>query len=294
GDFERPALTRALEERRVIQGTIMRSTIHTVSAADYWPMTIGVRRLRRAWLLRAWRARFEHLDPQAMADAARGELQAGPLRMRELVARLAARGFPKDIVPWVGHWVDLVRVPPSGTWERRRADLFGLAETWLEPAPVTEAEGIGLLVRRFLGAYGPAPDRDIAGWMGLPVSQVRPIIERLGLERLVDEAGKELLDLPGGGLPDPETPAPVRFLAVWDPVLLVHQRRTGILPEAFRPRFNDSRNPQSMNAFLIDGQVAGSWRYANGRIEVSPFRDLRTAERRAVEAEADRLAAFHT
>lgn len=291
--LERAALTRALEERRVVQGTIMRSTIHTVSAADYWPMTIGVRRLRRAWLQRAWRIALDGVDTEAMAAAARDELGDGPLRMAELVARLAARGYPKAVVPWVGHWVDLVRVPPSGTWERRRADLFGLAEAWLPPATVDEAQGIELLVRRFLGAYGPAPLRDISGWMGLPVNEVRPIAARLELERLQGDDGGELLDLPGATLPDEDTPAPIRLLAVWDPVMLAHNRRTGVLPEAYRPRFFDSRHAQSMNAFLIGGQVAGSWRYADGRVDLTPFRALTRAERGDLEAEADRLAAFH-
>src|SRR5918995_953579 len=39
-------------------------------------------------------------------------------------------------------WMDVVRVPPSGTWERRRADLYALAEDWIGPCDVTEEEGL--------------------------------------------------------------------------------------------------------------------------------------------------------
>src|SRR5919109_4994554 len=47
--FERGSLTRALEARDVIQGTLMRTTIHLVSRADYWPLAIAIRHARRAW-----------------------------------------------------------------------------------------------------------------------------------------------------------------------------------------------------------------------------------------------------
>ena len=84
------------------------------------------------------------------------------------------------------------------------------------------------------------------------------------LRRFVDEAGKELLDLPRAPLPDPETPAPVRFLPTWDATLLVHARRTLILPEAYRERIFHVRAPHSFPTFLVDGQVAGTWRYEDG------------------------------
>ena len=99
----------------------------------------------------------------------------------------------------------------------------------------------------------------------------------------------ELVDLPDGPLPDPETPAPVRFLPTWDAALLVHARRTLILPEEHRPRVFNTKMPQSVGTFLVDGAIAGAWR-PDGTIE--PFQPLSKAQRKAVEAEAARLAAF--
>jgi hypothetical protein len=84
--------------------------------------------------------------------------------------------------------------------------------------------------------------------------------ERLELRRLNDERGGELLDLPDAPLPDPETPAPVRFLPTWDASLLVHARRTGILPEEHRPKVFNTKTPQSVPTFLVDGRVEGAWR----------------------------------
>ena len=292
-DFAKPMLTRALEERRVIQATMMRATIHIVSAADYWPMTAGVRRIRREWVEGATQRDTGQLDTGAVARAVREELAAGPLQMKQLAARMEARGFAPAAARWAGAWVDLVRVPPSGTWERRRADVFGLADTWLPPIDVTEEEGMEHLIRRYLGGFGPAPLKDIAGWMGVSVGQMRGVATGMDLRKLVDEGGKPLLDLPGAPLPDKDTPAPARFLAVWDAALLVHARRTQILPEGFRPLIFNTKTPHSHNTFLLDGQVAGTWRHENGEIALTPLRPLTPGERTGLDDEAHRLASFH-
>lgn len=291
--FDRVDLTRALEERRVIQGTMMRGTIHMVSAADYWPMIAGIRRVTREWYSRIQAREMAGTDLPTLAAALREELAEGPIRAVELTARLEQRGFPSRALAWGSLWVELVRVPPSGTWERRRADLYGLADAWLPPVEIDEDDGIELLIRRYLGAFGPASLRDIATWMGFNVGQMRHVAERLELQRYRSEDGKPLFDLPGAPLPHPETPAPVRFLPVWDATLLVHARRTQILPEEYRSRVFNTKTPHSVNSFLVDGQVAGTWRYERGAIALQPFRRLSGAERSDLDEEAERLAAFH-
>lgn len=95
-------------------------------------------------------------------------------------------------------------------------------------------------------------------------------------------------------MPDPETPAPPRFLPTWDASLLVHCRRAQILPEDLRPRVFNTKTPQSVPTFLLDGQVAGSWSYAKGKVRLEPFRKLANADRQALDAEAERLAEFHS
>jgi hypothetical protein len=186
-----------------------------------------------------------------------------------------------------------VRVPPSGTWDARRADLYGLSEWWLQPVTVAEDQGIEHLVRRYLGAFGPASMRDIASWMGLKVGQMKHVVDAMELVTLHDENGKPLLDLAGGALPDPETPAPPRFIGVWEAMLLVHARRTQVLPEEFRPRVFSTKTPHSVNTFLLDGQVAGSWRFEDGEVRLAPFRDLAASEKADLEDEAQRLVDLH-
>jgi Winged helix DNA-binding domain len=286
--FARDDLTRALERRTVVQGTLMRMTIHLVSARDYWPFAVGIRRERRSWWLRV----TSH-DPSSpeLARAAvrlRRQLANGPLRRAEIEELL---GKPRARA--VGLWLDLVRVPPSGTWERRRADLYTAAERWLGPEDATPPDGIERLVRRYLNGFGPAARADVANWAGLPVKAIAGALERLGVRRFRSEGGDELIDLPRAPLPNPETPAPVRFLPVWDATLLVHARRTGILPEQYRPRVFSTKTPQSVPTFLVDGAVAGTWRYERGRVQLEPFGRLDRSTQRQLREEADRLGAFH-
>ena len=291
--LRRDDYTAALFDRRLIQGWLMRVTIHTVTAADYWPMAVAVRESRRRWWLRAWGHGLQDADMRRVAEALREELRDGPLPQRELHARLATRGWERPIVNAGALWVDLVRVPPPGTWDRPRADRYGMAEDWLPPVEIGEEESRDLLLRRYLGGFGPAAMADISGWTGLPVADLRPVAERAGLRRFRDESGRELLDLPDAPLPDPETPAPPRFIASFDAMLLTQARRTGVLPEEFRPIIFNTRTPQSWNTFLLDGRVAGTWKHADGRVQLDPLRRLTAAERRALEEEAHRLEAFH-
>jgi Winged helix DNA-binding domain len=289
--LRRESLTRALERRRVVQATLMRATIHMVSARDFDLFAAGIRRGRRQW----WEGiqRHEGIDMDRAARFLRRRLKDGPRRQAELVELLQAEGFPRMAWSGAGMWLDLVRVPPSGTWERRRADLYALADKWLGPATATEAQGLEHLVRRYLGGFGPASVNDLANWAGLPVTTFRPVLERLRLRRFRDERGGELIDLPRAPLPDPETPAPVRFLPTWEATLLVHARRTQVLPEAHRSRVFDTKTPHSVPTFLVDGAVAGTWRYEDSRVRVEPFGRLTREVRRELEEEAERLTEFH-
>ena len=99
--------------------------------------------------------------------------------------------------------------------------------------------------------------------------------------------------MPDGPLPDAGTPAPVRFLPVWDATLLVHARRTGILPEEYRPLVFNTKTPHSVNTFLVDGAVAGTWRYEGGEIEIRPFAEIDRSTWDELHMEADALAALH-
>jgi hypothetical protein len=266
-----------------------------VAATDYWAICAGIRSSRREWWDRIARSRkIVDIPHERIADLMRAELADGPKTATDLIAAMERAGLAKPLWEGAGLWVDMVRVPPSGTWERRRADRYGLAEQWVPPSDeISEADGLRLLLTRYFGAFGPAPLTAAAGWSGVPRARLEPVVEGMGLVSYRDEAGATLLDLAGTPLPEPVTRAPVRFLPTWEATLLAHCRHSGILPEAFRKAIFHTKNPQSVGTVLVDGVVAAVWAWRNDHVEVDELRPLKANERRQVGREADQLTAFY-
>jgi hypothetical protein len=278
--FRRDDLTMALARRTVVQGTLMRTTIHAVSGRDYWLYASGVRQALREWQLRVDREIASAM--RRRAEKLRNALLDGPRSLKDLGDLLR---------PHVALWVELVRLPPSGTWERRRADLYALAEHAVGPCEATEEDGLDHLVRSYLRGFGPATLDDVSSWAGVPTRFLAHSLERMRLRRFRDEQGAELVDLPRAPLPNPDTPIPVRLLPTWDAVLLIHARRTGVMPEEYRPIVFGAANPPSVPTFLVDGRVAGAWRLEGGGIRLEPSERLSRATRAELLAEGERLAA---
>jgi hypothetical protein len=285
--FQRDDLTRALEDRSVVQATLMRSTIHLVATSDFWPMAVGVRRARREWAARLPEGVLGANASEAHAETLRTALEGGPKSVAELGD--TATGFVGN----VGLWVDLIRVPPGGTWERRRADVLALAEQWVGPETATEEDGLRQLLVSYLRGFGPAALRDAASWAGVGVTWLKPAAETLDLRRFRDEAGKELFDLPDAPLPDEDTPAPVRMLPHWDANLLVHARRTSLLPESYRPLLFGTRRPFSAGVILVDGRVVGEWSVRDGHVAPTIYEQLSARDKAEVDDEVAALDAFH-
>jgi hypothetical protein len=288
--FERDQLTRALQRRTVVQGTSLRSTIHLLSPGDWWTFAIATAKQRREDWVRTRKL------------ATPGEMNATIKRVRKLLAEAPverkalqdAVGLGAPGISGINAWIDLVRVPPSGTWERRRADLLAAAADWLGPPPqLSEAEATVGVVRSYLTGFGPSTPSEIADWAGLGLKPVRAALERIELRRFAAEDGAELVDLPRLALPGGDTPAPPRLLPVWDATMLAHARRTQILPEEHRSKIFNTKTPQSMPTFLIDGRVAGSWRFERGRVRLEPFERIAASDRHELEREAKWLAEFH-
>jgi hypothetical protein len=294
--FERDALTAALEDRSVIQASLMRQTIYVVSQHDFVLMAAGVRRARREWWLRVSRSRgLDETAYRNLADKLATTLKDEPRTRAELLEDIEGAGYPKHAFEGVVLWLDLVRIPPYGTWDHPKADLFGLAADWVDVGStpieaVDVSDGLDLLVQRYFRAFGPAPLGDVASWAGVPAASLEPSIERLDLRRFCDEAGTLLLDLPFGPLPDPDTPAPVRFLPTWDAVHLVHAKRAAIVSEENRKRALATTTPSGVGTFLVDGAVAGTWTFTGEQVETEAFSELPATARDEVAAEATRLA----
>jgi hypothetical protein len=268
----------------------MRSTIHLVSRADYWPLAVATAPARRRHYERVPALALPpgELEP-AMAALAAALADDGPLTRKTveaLVGKPAARA--------ANTFLHLVRVPPSGTWERRAADHWGLATGWLGGGPdVVPDAALVALVRRYLTGFGPATRQEVANWCGMRVGDVGPALDALELRRFAAEDGAELLDLPRLPLPDAGTHAPVRLLPTWDATLLTHARRAVILREADRDRIFSSRNPHSYPTVLVDGTVEGTWRIGDGgRVTVELWSPIGAAAQRELDAEVAALEAW--
>ena len=289
-DLDREALTRALERRRVVQGTLLRSTIHLVTPGDWWTWSAATRERRRSDWLRTRKGLATAKELAGIARTVRARIGDGSIQRKDL-QELIGKGAPG--ISAINAWLDLLRVPPSGTWDRRRADQFALADEWIGPDPKPgKGEATTALVESYLRGFGPATANEIADWAGLPIGAIKAAVAGIELRRFRSEDGAELLDLPRLALPDPETPAPARLLPVWDATMLVHARRTQILPEEHRAKIFNTKTPQSMHTFIVDGRVAGSWKLDKGKVKLEPFGRLDKATRRGLTEEGDRLAAF--
>jgi hypothetical protein len=153
------------------------------------------------------------------------------------------------------------------------------------------------LIRRYLASYGPASAQDVRAWSGLSGTRAALDAMRAQLVTLRDERGVELLDLPEAPRPDPETPAPVRYLSEFENAFISYADRTRIIAEADRQRVF-TVNGIVRATFLIDGFVHGLWRVerepksGRARLLVEPFRPIPDAARVPLAEEGARLLAF--
>jgi hypothetical protein len=275
-------LTRALERGTVVRGNLQRNTLHLHSAREYPLYHAALRDRRLEWLARAWKHRYRERELQR----ARKALGGGPRLLAELVD---AVGGDQWLVRAVGIRFGLVTVPPAGVWGYHGSSAYVLAEI----PDVDPAEGLRHLVRHYFAAFGPATVDDLCFWASLRKGDVAPALDELGLRRFRDENGRVLLDLPRAALPPGDTPAPPRFLLRWDNLYLGHAsgERDRIVPAPLRKRVY-TVNTVMPATFLLDGFVAGTWRYERGRVRIDPWRRLTKVEREGLEGESARLADF--
>jgi DNA glycosylase AlkZ-like len=287
--FKRDALERAVLRGDVVKPTVMRGTLHLVTARDY-PMFW--------WALRDMPTWYDETHLAHALKALRGArtlAEQGPLTHKEGLAYLEREHGHADeltrrrIFHAVRRRGHLLHAPESALWHGRPLGVF---HPYPEPEPMEVLAARTELVRRYLAAFGPATKADIADWSGLRVGDFAAALDALEpLRRFRDENGRELLDLPRAPLPSAATPAPARFLPKWDNLLLGHADRTRVLPADLRKTVI-AKNGDVTQTFLVDGVVAGGWKAERGRVVLEPYAPLPRAARREVEDEAARLEAF--
>ena len=292
--FEIPQLERALARKKVVKATLMRSTLHLVSSADYPVYAAAIVDARRATIERLF-----PVDLDVMVDRLRYATTESPRswgEWRELMIGLAGRPLKQrgEIWPlWTTSFMHarLVHLPPSGLYSFRRGAHFIPFDEWVG-RPVVPPDPMRHLVRRYLAAFGPATIDDMASWMGVRTPPIRAVLDEAP-RTFCDEAGRLLYDVPRAPLPAADTPAPVRLLPKWDSSLLAYspRERTRILPQQYRRRVI-APNGDVAQTILVDGFVAGTWKVEKKRLQIEPFVRLSSDTREELAAEEERLLAF--
>ncbi|GAA0241961.1 winged helix DNA-binding domain-containing protein [Saccharothrix mutabilis subsp. mutabilis] len=278
-DFRPEEAADPLVDRTLVRIAVMRSTIHLVTASD----ALALRPLVQPVLDRDLFRNHTHgpdmrgLDVDAVVAAGRALLAEKPRTNKELGALLHERWpdrAPSALAYAIRCRVPLVQVPPRGLWGRSGPIAHTSVEVWLGEG-VTDRPSVEDMVLRYLAAFGPATVKDVQTWSGL--TRLREVVERLPLERLRDEDGQELFDLPDAPRPDGDTPAPVRFLYDFDNLLLSHADRRRVVTPDVKARDYDPHGPVPQ-FFLVDGVTAGDWRVERTKevatLELRPFHRL--------------------
>ena len=295
--FDPRELVELLETRAAVRTQLMRRTLHLVTARDCLDLRPLLQSMLEARMSGTLRRSMPGVDLAELARAGRPLFAERPRMLSEVGRALVERwpGVPARVLgDALGSLVPLVQVPPRGVWGQRGPAHNTTVEAWLgRPLVESTSETLDGLILRYLAAYGPAAPADIRAWSGL--SGLRDALSRLRprLRTFRDGRGRELLDVPDAPLPDPQTPAPPRFLPAFDNAVLGYDDRGRIIDAAHRGLSVDGAR-----FVLVDGRVAATWTVVSDdaatTLRIAPLTRLPRRDTDAMVAEGRRLLAFLT
>jgi hypothetical protein len=288
-DFDPSALSDLVESRKVVRLQVMRGTIHLTTSGD----ALGLRpilqpNIGRVFGSTSFSKNTASVDREELLEVGRALLEKSPLTRAELGPRLAERfpgPDPGSLAQAVTYLLPVLQVPPRGLWTATGPAAWTTARSFLgtEQGPSVSATEV---IRRYLAAFGPAAVEDVRTWSGMTglAAAIEPLLPEL--RPFTDDRGRKLWDLEEAPRPDPEVPAPVRFLPEYDNLLLSHADRSRVIPPGVVP-------PGWKSNFLVDGFLAGAWKPVISKnsvdLSIEPLRTLTKAETAAVHEEADLL-----
>lgn len=297
-DFGPTELADSIADRSAVRATLMRATVHLVTADDALTLRSWVEPVaQRGFAASPFARQLQGIDIATLVATGRDLLEQRPRTNVEVGRELAVRWPSVDRTSMayaVAYLLPLVQIPPRGIWGRTGPAARTTMTNWLG-RPLDPDPSADDIVVRYLGAFGPASVMDAQAWSGM--TRLRDVFERLRprLTTFRDEAGRELFDLPDAPRPDPATPAPVRFLPEYDNVLLGHADRSRVIPPGRSIPLLPG-NGAKQGTVLIDGLFRAIWRAQRGQavptLMVEPLESVTKVERDALEAEGARLLGF--
>ncbi|WP_214105459.1 winged helix DNA-binding domain-containing protein [Acrocarpospora catenulata] len=295
--FDPATLSDLLIRRSVVRTHLMRRTVHLLTADDTLAWRARHDTMLRQRVLGTYRHELAGIDLDELAAAGRALMADDQPRSMTELARAMAERWPAPQPRALGEMLvaallPMVQLPPRGLWRTKAGVRNLLLTTWLgrqiDPPAPNGTDPVGeTLLRRYLAAFGPAATADLRAWSGLAGLPAAVTAIREQLITFRDERGRELLDLPDAPRPDPDTPAPVRFLPAFDNALLGYHDRTRIIDDAHR-----GLSVAGARVALVDGRVAATWTVKADTVIVTPLRGFSRTERTAVAEQGQALAAF--
>ncbi|GAA3972279.1 winged helix DNA-binding domain-containing protein [Actinomadura viridis] len=297
--FDPASLSDLLTGRSVVRTILMRRTIHLLAADDTLAWRARHDAMLRQRMLGTYRRDLAGVDLGELAAAGRAVMADGEPRTLTELGRAVAHRWPESAPRALGEMliaalIPMAQMPPRGLWRTKAGVRNTLLSSWLgrdiDPPAPEGTDPVGqALVRRYLAAFGPAATADLRAWCGLAGLPAAVTAIREELIAFRDERGRELLDLPDAPRPDPDTPAPVRFLPAFDNAILGYHDRGRIIDDAHR-----GLSVAGARVVLVDGRVAATWTVTSGTVTVTPLRPFSRADRTAVADQGRALASFLT
>jgi hypothetical protein len=296
--FDRADLLVLIHTKKVVRVTAMRATLHLMTAGDYVKLRGALQPALTRGLMAIAKSRNTAIDLDRIGAEGRAFFGKRPApfdAMRDVLKRKFPTADERALGYVIRCSVPLVQVPDESRWGFPAACDFALADTWLgRTVPAGDAPAHAL-VMRYLAAFGPASVADAQAWSAL--RGLREVFEELRpkLVTLYDGRNRELFDLPDAPRPDPDTPAPVRFLPDFDNLILSHDDRTRVVAAEHRP-FITTKNLLVPGTFLVDGMVAGTWKIERKKqtatLAIQPFGKLAKKAQAELDAEGQALLTF--
>ncbi len=297
--FAAADLDGSLRTRMLVKATLGRSTLHLVTADSYRASVTALLAVTRSKWMQERRGRPVHRSLPELTEAslAYAAMPRTNVELRDHAGTLGEPVAADELWRRIRRFGEFVHVPGDEPWVFGRRPRLIAAQTWLDAPEADEDAGLEHIVRTHIRAFGPSHLADIAQWSGLTVRSLRRGLARIDeVERLEDDRGRELHDLPGLPRPDADTPAPPRLLPMWDETLLAYAERERVLPEAYRKRVIVKAG-DVLPTFTVDGYVAGLWwaeldGVGQPQIVLEAFEPIAPAARAALAAEGTALAGF--
>jgi hypothetical protein len=294
--FRREDLAGALQRRELCRATMMRGTLHVVSARDFLRLRPSIQPVLTRGMKSILRDRATALDVPALVREARAFFEERPRTFTELrdhLMTLHPEGDERAMGFAVRTHLPLVQVPTEATWAFPADSDFAVAESYLGASLGEDASPVALILR-YLAAFGPATVADVQAWSGL--QGLREMMETLRpkLLALHDDQGRELFDLLDAPRPDEDTEAPVRFLPEFDSLIVARADARFVAPGHRASIFLSAL--RVLPTVLIDGSVAATWTTARKKsvatVTIAQLMDFPTKTRVAVEDEAIAVLRF--